>query len=67
MSYTNRDRLIEALETNNVREIAASLMCPLIPGQGICGEDYDEADFEKQCVPCIERWLDADAEIGDRG
>lgn len=64
---TNRDRLIEALENNDTREIAASLMCPLIPGQGFCGEDTDNADFQKQCVPCIEWWLDKDAEEGDRG
>ena len=64
---TNRDRLMEAAENNDVREIAASLMCPLLPGQGLCGEDMENADFQKQCVPCFELWLDRDSEEGDRG
>lgn len=59
---TNREKLIEELE--NGGDAAGYLMCPYIPGQGFCDEPVN-AEFQKDCRPCMSHWLDS--EVNDDG
>lgn len=55
---TNREALIEGLKTKDER-LAAYLMCPYLPGEkGAECKDPEVAEFNKDCKPCIQRWLD---------
>ena len=56
---TYREKMIEELE--NGGDLSGYLMCPYLPGEGFC-DDQVNADFHKQCKPCMSHWLDKEVE-----
>lgn len=59
---TNRKKIIDQL-TRRDDGVLFNFMCPYIPGEdGALCTDPEQADAHKHCKPCIEGWLDREAD-----
>lgn len=60
---TNKEMLINGLMNDDLMCLKYYLMCPFIQGEpGAWCNDPDKANYRKDCVPCLIRWLSMESE-----
>ena len=65
-TFTNRTKIIRQLIDREDDQILQYFMCPYVPGEdgALCHDnvEQDNAEYYKDCKPCIKGWLDREAD-----